>query len=104
METLDGKVSKKCGACGAENWKRPKPIPANAQKKQIDFLCDHCGVKNLRDGSISGIKREKVQVDPRQVVQTSESKKSEPQKADHPRPVPQVPSKKQGFINWLWND
>ncbi len=54
-----GKI--KCGDCGKINERVLKPKPRNGREaKLIYFLCDYCGAKNLRDGTISGKKVNKV--------------------------------------------
>lgn len=51
-----------CGNCKTETFRLPKEPPTNAREaKQALFHCEHCGVVNLRDGSIRVKKAQEVQ-------------------------------------------
>lgn len=50
-----------CGNCKTETFRLPKEPPTNArEKKQALFHCEHCGVVNLRDGSVRLKKAQEV--------------------------------------------
>ena len=46
------KIKVTCAACKKETERAPKEPPKTPkEKKQINFICPHCGAKNLRDGT-----------------------------------------------------
>ena len=64
METLI------CGACKTNNLRIPKELPLNQrQAKQVRFICDACGRKNLRDGTVPGLDIQKEEA-----IEITESK------------------------------
>lgn len=51
-----------CGNCGKETFRPAKEPPTNAREaKQTRFHCEHCGVVNLRDGTVRVKKTQEVQ-------------------------------------------
>lgn len=51
-----------CGNCKTETFRLPKEPPTNAREaKQALFHCEHCGVVNLRDGTVRVKKAQEVQ-------------------------------------------
>jgi hypothetical protein len=56
-----------CGNCKTETFRLPKDPPTNAREaKQALFHCKHCGVVNLRDGTVRVKKAQEVQEIPEQ--------------------------------------
>lgn len=67
-----------CGHCKAETFRPPKEPPTNAREaKQALFHCEHCGVVNLRDGTVRVKKAQQVQEIPEKKQEVSEQKKQE---------------------------
>jgi len=51
-----------CGNCGEETFRPAKEPPTNAREaKQALFHCEHCGVVNLRDGTVRVKKTQELQ-------------------------------------------